>query len=76
MLARGACLNPTVFAPEQVPFPDFMGEYARTAIQWNNWWGNTKFNLLYFTREKGNWLNKTPEGINIQSDASLEYSHF
>jgi len=65
MIARGACINPSIFQSEQHPIQDVLKEYLKIAIDTNNNFGNTKYTVLYLCKTCGKWLGNTEEGRKI-----------
>lgn len=76
MIARGASRNPSIFAPIQKTVPEMMKvfstlprvtfkEYLKYAIDTDNNFSNTKYVLMYMSKEHGKWLSQTKEGVTL-----------
>lgn len=76
MIARGASRNPSIFAPTQKTVPEMMKvfltfaqthfqEYLKFAIDTDNNFSNTKYVLMYMSKEHGKWLSQTKEGVTL-----------
>jgi tRNA-dihydrouridine synthase 2 len=62
MIARGACMNLSVFGKKQVSTDEVMKDYLRMAIKYDAVFPNAKYVLQHMTHEAEIWPLSTPHG--------------